>query len=158
MDRAWLSSAFHSEITDWRAFALQTAARPTHLADIVCRKTTHMGFCGTSGLGAGGVWLDPAQMGHNLVWRNPWPPDIMAYLVSSINLKGTITNSDLDLTALVIHKATLPEAVLEVRMAAPYSGSDNTPTVSWIICEALVINPVVADLFHICAFHLRKKS
>ena len=41
-----------------------------------------------------------------------------------------ITNSDLKLAALVLHETTLLEAVPKTRMAAPRSGSDNTPTVS----------------------------
>ena len=38
-------------------------------------------------------------------------------------------------------------------MAAPRSGLDNTPTVSWSTREAPAINPVVADLLRICALH-----
>ena len=45
MDRAWLSSDFHREIADWTTLADQTADRPTHLAEIVRREPTHMGFC-----------------------------------------------------------------------------------------------------------------
>ena len=71
VDRAWLPPAFHRNIADLWALALQAAARPTHLAEIFRRKPTHMEFCNASGLGAGGVCLDPSQMGHNLVWRHP---------------------------------------------------------------------------------------
>ena len=41
-------------------------------------------------------------------------------------------------------------------MAAPRSGSDNTPTVSWSTHEASMINPVVADLLRLRALHSRK--
>ena len=44
--------------------------------------------------------------------RHPWPPGIIADLVSSTNRDGTITNSDLELAALVLHEATLLAAVL----------------------------------------------
>ena len=54
-DRAWLSSDFYREIADWNMLADQTANRPTHLAEIVRRKPTHLGLCNASGLGAGGV-------------------------------------------------------------------------------------------------------
>ena len=59
-DRAWLSPEFHRDIADWSTLADQTAARPTHLANIVRRGPTHLGFCDVSGLKAGGVWLDPS--------------------------------------------------------------------------------------------------
>ena len=41
-------------------------------------------------------------------------------------------------------------------MAAPRSGSDNTPTVSWSTREASAINPVVSDLLRIRALHSRQ--
>ena len=43
-DRAWLSRDFHREIVDLTTLADQTADRPTHLAESVRRKPTHLGF------------------------------------------------------------------------------------------------------------------
>ena len=111
VDHAGLSLAFHSELANWKVLALQAGSRPTHLEEIVCREPTHLGFCDASGLGAGGVWLDPARTGRNLVWQHPWPPDIISSLVSLTNCQGTITNSDLELAALVLQEATLLEEV-----------------------------------------------
>ena len=54
-DRAWLSPEFHHEITEWKRLADETADRPTHIAEIVRREPTHLGFCNTSGLGSGGL-------------------------------------------------------------------------------------------------------
>ena len=76
------------------------------------------------------MWLDAARAGQNLVWRLPWSPDIVSNLVSSTNPQGTITNSDLELAALVLQEATLLKKVPKASMAALRSGSDNTPTVS----------------------------
>ena len=78
MGGAWMLPEPHREITDWLALALQTEARPTHLAKIVRRKPTHLGFCT--------AWLDPTKSVHNLAWRHPWPPDIITDLVSSKNM------------------------------------------------------------------------
>ena len=136
-------------------FALQEASRPTHLAEIVRREPTHLGFCDAYGLGVGGVWIDPARTGHNMVWRHPWPTDIITDLVTSTNHQGTITNSDLELAALVIQEATLLVAVPTALMATPRSGYDNTPTVSWSTCEASTINQVVGYLLCIRSLHSR---
>ena len=89
------------------------------------------------------------------MWRHPWPPDIIADLVSSTNREGTITNSDLELAALVLHEATLLAALPEARLAVSRSGSVITPTISWSTKEASTINPVVADLLPLPALHLR---
>ena len=71
MNQLWMLPAFYREIVDWRALALLAAARPMHLAEIVCREPTHLGLCDASGVGVEGVWLFPAQTGHNLVWWHP---------------------------------------------------------------------------------------
>ena len=99
-------------------------------AEIIRQESTHLGFCDASGLGAGVVRLDLARTGQNLVWPLPWHLDAVTSLVSSTNPQGKITNSDIDLAALILQEATLPEAVPKDHMAAPHSGSDNTPTVS----------------------------
>ena len=73
VERAWLSLAFHSDLVNWKALALQTASRLTHLAKIVHWEPTHLGFCDTLGLGSRGVLIEPSRTGHNLVCRNPFP-------------------------------------------------------------------------------------
>ena len=129
-DRAWMYPEFHRGIADWSTLVDYTSAGPTHLDEIVRRKPTHMGFCNTSGLGVVGVWLDPSLLGKYLVWHHPWLADIITNRVSSIKREGAITNSNIKLAAPVLREATLIAAVPDARMAAPYSGSDNTLTVS----------------------------
>ena len=79
--------------------------------------------------------------------------DITNTLIPETNTGGNITNSDLNLDALILHKDTLlskiPEAVISETCYRP----NNTTTVSWITREASAINPDVADLPHICALH-----
>ena len=101
------------------------------------------------------MWLDLTGTIHNLVWRHPWPADTTAELVLLTNLNGTVTNSDPELSALVLEEATLLEEVPKACMDAPRSGYDNTPTKSR---EASMINPVVAELLCIHALHSRKFS
>ena len=59
---------------------------------------------------------------------------------------GPITNSDLELAALILQEVTLLKAVHKACMDAPRSGSDNTTTVSWSRRKSLMINLVVANL------------
>ena len=109
-----------------------------------------------SGLWGGGVWLDLPCLVKDLVWRHPWPEDIIANLVSSKKREGVITNSDLELATLVLRKANLLAAVPDARLAAPNLGSYNNPTVSWSTKEAPKINPVVVDLLRISTLHSRQ--
>ena len=156
VDQAWLFPAFRCKLIDCKAFALQAASRLTNLAEIVHQEPTHLGFCDASGLEAEGVWLNLGGTGNNLVRLHPWPADVTAELVFSTNPHDTITNSDLGIDALVLKEATLLESVPKACMSAPRLGSDNTLTVSWSTCKALVINQVIADLLCICALHSRK--
>ena len=89
------------------------------------------------------------------MWHHPLPLDIIAALISDKNNGGTLTNSDLELAALVLPKATLLDVCPDATMAAPCSGLDNTPTVYWSTWEAFTINLVVADLLRIRALHLK---
>ena len=99
--------------------------------------------------------MNPPRSGISLVWRHPCPPNIIKTLISDRNPEGILTNYDLELSALVLPEATLLEMCPEATMAAPLSGLDNTPTVSWSTWEASTINPVVAFLLRICALHSR---
>ena len=100
-------------------------------------------------MGAGGVWIDPNEDGLNYVCRLPWPEDIRTDLVSFDNPQGRITNSDLELSALVLQEATFSFVCTSPSWRAPFTGSDNTPTVAWYFRESSTINPVVAELLRI---------
>ena len=83
----------------------------------------------------------------------------MADLVSSENPQGRITNSDLELTALVLQEATFPFVGTDPTWWAPLTGSDNTPTVAWTFQEASTVNPMGADLLRLeslvnCQFNI----
>ena len=103
----------------------------------------------------GGLWLDPDGIGHNLVRKNPWSTYFTSQLVLLTNPHRRITNSDLELAALVLYEAILLDAVSKSCMAAPRSGYDNTQTVYWSTHESSMINPVVVDLLRICTLHSR---
>ena len=68
-----------------------------------------------------------------------------------LNREGIITNLELKLATLVLHKASVLAEVPEAKLAAPRSGLDKNPTVSWSTKEASIINPVVADLLRLHA-------
>ena len=79
--------------------------RTTYIAEIVHRLATDLGFVDASGFGASGVLLDPNSDGEHCA---EWTPDVIADLVSWDNPKRRITNSDLELAALVVQEATFP--------------------------------------------------
>ena len=70
-------------------------------------------------------------------------------------MEDNITNYDLELSALVLHGATLLAAVPTVRMAVPQSGLNIMSTISWSKREASATNPAVADFLLIRVLHSR---
>ena len=105
-------------------------SRPTHCRELVVDDPGYVGYCDASKLGAGGVWLSGTRLLPPVVWRVEWPDDIRAMVVSSNNPTGTITNSDLEMAAMLLHFLVLEHLVClkHVHVAA---WCDNTPTVSW---------------------------
>ena len=73
----------------------------------------------------------------------------MVDLVSNHNPHGRITNSDLELAALVLQEATFTFVSANPVWRAPFTGSDNTPTLACTFRETSTVSPVVADLIHL---------
>jgi len=108
------------------------AVRPTHVTELVQQGLDYAGYCDASAFGAGGVWFGSGTALLASVWRIQWPQDITSDVVSYANPNGRLTNSDLEMAAVV-----LQQAVLEARLGSAIAGtqaaigSDNTPAVAW---------------------------
>ena len=127
-------------------------SRPTLFEEIVQRLTTYMGYSNVSGLGFGGVWIEPNKDGVHYVWQLTCPEYIMADLFSTNNPQGRIANSGLELVALVLQEARFTFVSTNPTWRDPFTGSDNTPTVDWAFPEASTLNPVLADLLCLRSF------
>ena len=99
---AYLSKDFYRDVQFWKYLCVDMGSRPTFVAQNSQRLATDVGYTDASGLGCGGVWIEPNKDGAHYVWRLPWPEDIMADLVSTDNSHGRITNSDIEFAALLL--------------------------------------------------------
>ena len=131
------------------------AYRPIYLVELVYPPTSDLGYTDASGLGSGGVWIDPNKDSKNYTWRVQWPSDITQDLVRFTNPEDTITNLDLELAALVFKEAVFGSISTPLACRTPTPGSNNTPIVVWTFHEASTINPVVANLLSIRSAHNR---
>ena len=98
---------------------------------------------------------EPHNNGDNFVWRLQWSTDICEDIVSWTNPKGRLTNSDLELAALVLQESCFPAVCSTHLWHVLATGSDNTPPISWTFHEASTVNPVVADLLRLRSSHNR---
>ena len=121
-------------LQDWQHLAHSLAARPTAFRELVPLAPSYVGASDASKAGMGGVWLPtslaPTADVAPMLWRQAFPPDIQARIVSSQNRHGTITNSDLELGGVIAHLDALAQAQ-PVAHQGVYYGCDNTPTVAW---------------------------
>jgi hypothetical protein len=113
-------------LDDFELLGRSIASRPTRLAEIVYSPPSCIGAHDALGLGAGGVWFTPMR---NLLWRQPFPPEVVSKLVSSTNPTGVLTNSDFEQAGGVWHHMVLAHAV-DVCENTVHSLCDNTPAVS----------------------------
>jgi hypothetical protein len=119
-----------STLQDFGTLIRLLDSRPTHCRELIVHDPGFVGYCDASKLGAGGIWLAGILHLSLVVWRVEWPSDIRANVISFANPTGTITNSDLEMAAMLLHFLVLEhlECLKHVHVAA---WCDNTPTVSW---------------------------
>ena len=85
---------------DWGQLIKEAAKEPIYVKELVVRETSYKGTLDASGKGARGVWLQGNKPLAPVVWRLQWPQEIKDALLTWENPKGTITNSDLEITPI----------------------------------------------------------
>ena len=119
-------------LLDLKQLITTLAARPTHVREILPTASPHyIGYCDASAFGAGGVWFSGQSPLPETVWRLQWPQDITAAVISESNPTGTLTNSDLEMAAVVLQLNVLEPLVATMRHKSVQIHSDNTPSVAW---------------------------
>jgi hypothetical protein len=76
------------------------------------------------------VWFSGDLHLEPRVWRVAFPSDISSQVISNSNPTGTLTNSDLEMAAVLLHYMVLQQCTpMKHKRAGTFS--DNTPTVAW---------------------------
>jgi hypothetical protein len=124
------NSELRAALIDLAAMVRTLAVRPTHIKELLPGDDHYTGYCDACASGAGGVWLSGELGLAPIVWRLKFPDSIASQVVSDSNPTGTLTNSDLELAAALLHYMVLQTAV-DLRFKRAGTLSDNTPTVAW---------------------------
>jgi hypothetical protein len=108
--------------------ALDVANRPTRIAELFPTSPPYViGATDAALAGMGGVaFVNDTPY----VWRSPFPEHIQTQLITSDNPGGSITNSDLELAATILHDNVLC-AAQQLRERTVLTGCDNISAVSW---------------------------
>jgi hypothetical protein len=161
-NRVNLTADAHDFLDDFRWLAKNLHDRPTRLFELVPAPPQVIGTTDASGIGLGGIFFVPTAQAtpsepsyHSYVWRYRLPEDISARLLSEANPKGSITNSDLELAAAVVHPDVIASQydISETTVATLH---DNTPTVFWQKRGSTTTTGPAAYLLRWHALHTRQ--
>jgi len=125
-----INAATRQSLTDWRTLLPIALQDPTPCTDLVPALADFGGYCDASKEGAGGVWFGLNKALPPLVWRVVFPLEIQNDIVSDANKTGKISNSDLEMTGLLLHWLVL-ERIADLAHSHVACWCDNTPTVAW---------------------------
>jgi hypothetical protein len=124
--RIRLTNLVRQALQDWQQLATSTANFPVPLASLVPSAPTFLGATDASKAGMGGFWI-PTTL-HTA--PPPPPSHIAQQLASTTNPTGAVTNSDLELAALVTGSAIAATFPTPIRPRL-HCAVDNTPTLAW---------------------------
>jgi hypothetical protein len=115
-------SELRGALADLRQIIQSLGERATHVDELVQLTPRAAGTADASSEGAGGIWLGCFPP---TVWRVTWPDDVRQRYKM-----GIITNSDLEMAAIIIMMLIL-EQLMPLKRQHCHLFSDNTPSVSW---------------------------
>jgi hypothetical protein len=165
--RIKITNEVRDQLRDFLWLSEDLCNRPTHLAEVVPTPPSYVGAMDAAKTGMGGVWFPPGpavplsihphkknRLQEPCLWRAPFPPRIQRKLVSSSNMHGTITNSDLELAGTVAHDDVLASTV-SVSHLTTCNLSDNTPAVAWRNKGSTTTTGPAAYLLQVSSLHQR---
>ena len=145
-----LSTGIHEALSDFRLLADDVANRLTRMYELVPLRPTMDGYHDASVYMCIGVVLPgptdiprslPPQYSaaqplpnpngeHPILWRMPFPKDILDSLVSWTNPRGSANNSELELTGGVVHSECVAQCFV-ITERTTLSHTDNTAGLWW---------------------------
>lgn len=129
-NRVRLSRPIRDALLDLRDLADDLQSRPTRIGEIADSLPVAYGTADASGLGMGGIWLSADPSFPPFVWRTSFPRNVSAHLVTTDNLTGTITNSDLELAGQIAGQDVLLQAY-DCRERTIATFTDNISARAW---------------------------
>jgi len=87
---------------DWLRLLTDMRARPSHVNELVGQPISDVGNMDASKIGAGGLWMSSDGSYPPTVWQLEWLLEIGKRVVSDRNPNWSITNSDLEMAAILV--------------------------------------------------------
>jgi len=117
---------------DWKTLLPTALHNPMPRTDLVPTLADYGGYCDASKEGADGVWFGLNKASTSLVWQVAFPPEIQSEVISKANPTGKISNSNLEMTSLLLHWLVLKQ-IADLAHTHVACWCNNTPTVAWAL-------------------------
>jgi hypothetical protein len=147
--RIYITHLLRETLHEWLTLTAQVSDNPTPLHRVIPTPPRYVGATDASVKGMRGWWTTSTTQHtlQNTLWRAKFPPDVQDQLVTTLNPTGTINNSNLELTALIMGSILITSAP-----HMPHTNiclaSDNTAAVTWINKGFTSTNGPPAFLLH----------
>ena len=145
-------------IQDIRTILRASMSQPTQCKDLAAAWPDYIGIVDASSHDVGGVVLGELSGLPPIVFRLQWPADISSKLVSFENPKGKITNSDLEMTGLLLLWLCLEGVAPTLAHKHVALFGDSSLLVSWTAKMASKKSRVAAQLVRALALRLNIKQ
>jgi len=161
--RIALKKGVHQALEDFRWMHANISDRPTRIAELVPLTPQALGYHDASGSkGAGGAWFPTPDLvprgdvtpNTPLLWRLPWPQDLIDKLVSDDNPTGTVTSADFELAGGLLHLDALAHSY-DIRERTVVSKTDNLNTMFWERKGSCTTDSSPAYLLRLFGIHQR---
>lgn len=110
--RIRVKALLRQSLHDWLQLGSSVEEHPVPIATLVPQPPSILAATDASKQGMGGFYV-PTSIGPHItptVWRSPFADDITTHLVSSNTAQGTLTNSNLELAAIITGAATIAQS------------------------------------------------
>ncbi len=150
--RIRINQALRSHIDAFASLAASLGNRPTHFAELVSQDPSLLGATDAAKAGMGGVFFD--AFGNCYAWQFAFPEHVQKRMISFDNLKGDITNSDMEHCGMLA-QATLMADIGDYKYATFVTATDNTPALSRVTKGAVSNDRAAANLCNFASAHQR---
>jgi hypothetical protein len=119
-------------LRDIRTILRASTENPTMYKDLVAGWPDYVGIVDASSHGLGGIVIEELSEIPPTVFCLKWPRDITKKMVSSDNLHGLLTNSDLKMAGLLLLCLCIEAIVCDIAHTHVALFSGNSPMISWV--------------------------
>jgi hypothetical protein len=149
--RIRLTTLVKAVLRDWLHLAAVAVELPVPLHTLVPHAPSILAATDASKSGMGGFWLTgTGPSTANYLWRQPFPAAIQERLITLNHPTGTLTNSDLELAA-IITGAQLANSHYGGQHPNIVIDMDNTPALAWVSKGSTTSTAASAFLLHYLA-------